>query len=146
MTNTYLLIVHPDEPSRTMLRAMLLGLGHRIDDAPCYGDGLQILGHDPDALVLADAAPADHGLAEFLASMHRRHPRVPVILLRPATLPDLSGQALRQGATAVLRFPLPTNQLRAAVVHALDRPIANRPPRTPAMHLPEPSSAPRPAE
>ena len=63
-------------------------------------------------------------LREFLSSIQRQQPHVPLILLLSGEAPDLANQALRFGASAVLRFPLPTTQVRAAVLHALNRPVS----------------------
>jgi two-component system response regulator HydG len=121
MNQPYLLIVHPDKSSRALLRGMLDGLDYRIAEAPAYRIGVGMLGRDPDALVLAGAEPGDPEASEFLSSVQRQQPHVPLILFLSGEAPDLANQALRHGASSVLRFPLPTTQVRAAVVHALSR-------------------------
>jgi DNA-binding NtrC family response regulator len=119
MNQPYLLIVHPDKSSRALLRGMLDGLNYRIAEASAYRMGVGMLGRDPDALVLAGADPGDPEVTGFLSSMQRHQPHVPLILLLSGEAPDLAQQALRFGAASVLRFPSPTTQVRAAVVHAL---------------------------
>jgi DNA-binding NtrC family response regulator len=121
MNHPYLLIVHPDKSSRALLRCMLEGLNYRIAEAAGYRVGVGMLGRDPDALVLAGADAGDPEASEFLTSVKRRQPPVPFILLLSGEAPDLANQALRYGAASVLRFPSPTTQVRAAVVHALSR-------------------------
>ena len=125
MNHPYLLIVHPNKSSRALLRGMLDGLDYRIAEASGYRAGVGMLGRDPDALILAGADPGDPEASEFLTSVQRQQPHVPLILLLSGEAPDLANQALRFGASSVLRFPLPTTQVRAAVVHALDRPAGN---------------------
>jgi two-component system response regulator HydG len=122
MSHPYLLLVHPDESSRGLLRCMLQGLKYRIVEAPGYRIAIGLLGHDPDALVLAGADPGNPEAMEFLAFVQRQLPQVPHILLLSGSAPELASQALRHGAASVLKFPLPTTQVRAAVVHALNRP------------------------
>jgi len=141
MNNTTLLIVHPHEPTRTMMRAMLLGMGYRIDDASNFGIGLRMLAQERDALVLASGETAE--AAEFLVSMHRNYPHVPVLLLRSITSSDPSNLAMRYGVSAVLKFPMPTNQLRAAVILALNRQGqgSNPPAKPPVATQPEPPMA-----
>jgi two-component system response regulator HydG len=127
MDNPYLLIVHPDKSARALLRGMLDGMNYRIAEASGYRVGVGMLGRDPDALILAGAYAGDPEASEFLASVQRQRPHVPLILLLSGEAPDLANQALRFGAASVLKFPLPTTQVRAAVVHALNRPGSSSP-------------------
>jgi two-component system response regulator HydG len=121
MDHPYLLIVHPDKSARALLRGMLDGMNYRIAEASGYRVGVGMLRRDPDALILAGAYAGDPEASEFLASVQRQRPHVPLILLLSGEAPDLVHQALRLGAASVLKFPLPTTQVRAAVVHALSR-------------------------
>jgi DNA-binding NtrC family response regulator len=121
MDHPYLLIVHPDKSARALLRGMLDGMNYRIAEASGYRVGVGMLGRDPDALILAGAYAGDPEAREFLASVQRQRPPVPLILLLSGDAPDLANQALRFGAASVLKFPLPTTQVRAAVVHALNQ-------------------------
>jgi two-component system response regulator HydG len=70
-------------------------------------------------LMLAVVDPADGEALELLCYMRRKHRQVPVIVLFSAPSPERAKDALRQGALAVLRFPLPATELRAAVTQAL---------------------------
>jgi two-component system response regulator HydG len=144
MNQPYLLIVHPDKSSRALLRGMLDGLNYRIAEASAYRMGVGMLGRDPDALVLAGADPGDPEVTGFLSTMKRHQPHVPLILLLSGEAPDLAQQALRYGAASVLRFPSPTTQVRAAVVHALGLVPSGFPQaaRSLPQQLPIPASAP----
>jgi DNA-binding NtrC family response regulator len=146
MDHPYLLIVHPDKSSRALLRAMLDGMNYRIAEAPGYRVGVGMLGRDPDALILAGAHAGDPEAQEFLSSVNRQQPHVPLILLLSGEAPDLAHQALRFGASSVLKFPLPTTQVRAAVVHALSRAIASKPATGCAGPCAAPKPSPRPVE
>ena len=48
--------------------------------------------------------------------MRRKHREVPVILLFPRLHPERAKEALRLGAMAVLKYPVPAAELRAAVL------------------------------
>src|SRR5712671_4341797 len=99
MSHPYLLIVHPDESSRGLLRCMLQGQKYRIVEAPGYRVAIRMLGHDPEALVLAGAEPGNPESLELLAYLQRQQPRVPHIVLMSGSAPELAGQALRHGAS-----------------------------------------------
>jgi DNA-binding NtrC family response regulator len=146
MDHPYLLIVHPDKSSRALLRAMLDGMNYRIAEASAYRAGVGMLGRDPDALILAGAHAGDPEASEFLSSVQRQQPHVPLILLLSGDAPDLAHQALRFGAASVLKFPLPTTQVRAAVVHALSRTMAQSARTACAVPCAVPKSNPRPVE
>ena len=72
-------------------------------------------------LVLAGVDPGDSEAVEFLAYVRRKHRDVPVVLLFPQSDPVCAKEALRLGAMAVLKFPVPAAVLRAAVLQALER-------------------------
>src|SRR5262249_6045412 len=74
--------------------------------------------------------PAHGGALELLAYARRGHRDVPVILLFSREHPDRAKEAMRQGAMAVLSFPVPAAELRASVLQALDR-SGGRPARDP---------------
>jgi DNA-binding NtrC family response regulator len=128
MSQPYLLIVHPDKPSRLLLRGMLEGLNYRISEAAGYRTGIGMLERDPEALVLAGADAGDPEASEFLGVVQRRQPHVPLILLLSGEAPDLANQALRHGAASVMKFPSATTRVRAAVVHALSLSAVATPP------------------
>jgi DNA-binding NtrC family response regulator len=146
MEHPYLLIVHPDKSARALLRGMLDGMNYRIAEASGYRVGVGMLGRDPDALILAGAHAGDPEASEFLTSVKRQQPQVPMILLLSGEAPDLANQALRFGAASVLKFPLPTTQVRAAVVHALSRAVLGNQRRSAAMQPGPPRPGPRPVE
>ena len=95
-------------------------------------------------LVLAGVDPLDGEALELLTYVRRKHREVPVILLFPRLHPERAKEALRLGAMAVLKYPVPAAELRAAVLaspRAVARPgrpkpagsrCADRPARRPA--------------
>jgi two-component system response regulator HydG len=146
MDHPYLLIVHPDKEARALLRGMLGGMNYRIAEASGYRAGVGMLVRDPDALILAGAHAGDPEALEFLAAVQRQRPHVPLILLLSGEAPDLANQALRFGAASVLKFPLPATQVRAAVVHALNRAVNLGPRFGYALACSPPRPAPRSVE
>jgi DNA-binding NtrC family response regulator len=146
MGHPYLLIVHPDEMTRGLLRAMLQGLNYQIVEAPGYRIGAGMIGHDTDVLVLAGIDPSDREAMEFQAALQYRQPQVPWILLHSGPSCQLTSQALRNGAAAVLRFPLPATQIQAAVIHALDRPAKASPGSAPDGRSTPPQGAGKPVD
>src|SRR4051794_38874932 len=119
MTRSRLLIVHPEPSALAMLAAMLGPLGHDLIAATCDRVALQILAGRP-GLVLIGVDPAEPGARDLLTRFRREYPATPVIVLLTRIPPGWEHQALLLGATMVLKFPLPANQLQAAVIQALD--------------------------
>src|SRR5689334_12836970 len=83
MSQSRLLIVHPDPAVRGLMASMLQTLGHRIDEAPNDRAALRMIEGTPPALVLAGEDPDDPEALEFLLYLRRKHPQVPVIVLFP---------------------------------------------------------------
>jgi two-component system response regulator HydG len=118
MDRARLLVIDPDPSARATLAMMLGALGYDLidelspeamDQMPANRPGLILLGLD---LAGADALA-------LLSSTHRKYPSTPVVLLAAANHPGPIRLALRLGASAVLRFPLPASQLQATLVQAL---------------------------
>jgi two-component system response regulator HydG len=65
--------------------------------------------------------PSDPDALELLTYVRRKHREVPVVLLFPRLHPERAKEALRLGAMAVLKFPVPAVELRAAVLQALEQ-------------------------
>jgi two-component system response regulator HydG len=97
-------------------------------------------------LMLAGVDPADGDGLELLSHMRRKHRQVPVILLFSNPMPDRAREALRLGALAVLRYPVPAIELRAAVMDALVPRPTSAPPSQSSLHSPtQPTVVPAPA-
>ena len=76
---------------------------------------------NPINLVLASVDPGDADALELLTYVRRKHPEVPVVLMFPRVHPERAKEALRLGAMAVLKYPVPAAELRAAVLQALEQ-------------------------
>lgn len=129
MSHNSVLIVHPDASVRSLMTSMLQTIGHPIEEVPSDRAALRLLERGGVGAVLAsgDGNPAD--TVEFLSYMRRKHGGVPVIVVANHLTADRQREASQWGASAVLRFPLPATQLRAAVSQAIG-PIAAIAPRT----------------
>jgi two-component system response regulator HydG len=139
------LILYPDPAGLALLTSMLKSPGHLIEEAADHRVAARLLERGDIDLVLAGVDPSDGDAREWLKSMRRQHREVPVILLCSRLHPERATEALRLGAAAVLRYPVPAAELRAAVSQALDHREA-RPSRTagPTKAPAHPSPAPRP--
>jgi two-component system response regulator HydG len=122
MSQSRILIVHPDPSVSALMTSMLQTLGHRIDEAANDRAAVRLLEHEPVSLIMAGTDPNDPDALEFLIYLRRKHPQLPVILLFPMNHPERTREALQRGAVSVLRFPLPATHLRAAVAQALGEP------------------------
>jgi two-component system response regulator HydG len=116
-----ILTLYPDPAGLALLTAMLKALGHDLEEAANDRVAVRLMQRQGIDLVLAGVEPADGDALELLAYVRRKHREVPVILLFPRADSDRAKEALRQGAMAVLTYPVPAAELRAAVVQALDQ-------------------------
>ena len=119
MNKARIFIVHPDPSALTLLSSMLKSLGHEIDESANDRVAVRLMERGGVDLMLAGIDPADVESLELLSYMRRKHRHVPVILLFSSPMPELARQAMRQGALAVLKYPVPATELRAAVMQAL---------------------------
>jgi two-component system response regulator HydG len=76
---------------------------------------------NPISLVLASVDPGDAEALELLTYVRRKYPAIPVVLMFPRVHPERAKEALRLGAMAVLKYPVPAAELRAAVLQALEQ-------------------------
>ena len=119
MTQARVLIVHPEPSILALLGSMLQSLGHQIDEAA----NDRARGPPPGTrrgidLVIAGVNPADPEAME-LVSLHsaEAYAGPPWFCFFPGPHPERAREALRMGATTVLKFPMPATELRA-VSHA----------------------------
>src|SRR5829696_949954 len=133
MSKSRLLIVHPEPSALALLTSMLTSMGHEIDEAANDRMAVRLMERGGVDLMLAGADPSDADALELLAYMRRKHRQVPVIMLLLGPSPERTKEALRMGALAVLKYPVPATELRAAVMQALG-PAAAQPQATPVPH------------
>jgi len=140
MSKSRILIVCPDPSGLALLTSMLKSLGHVIDEAPNDRAAVRLLEREPVDLVLACVDPGDSDSLELLTYVRRKYAGTPVVLMFPRTHPERSKEATRQGAAAILRYPAPAAELRAAVTQALEQ-TAGRRAATAAPAAPAPAHA-----
>ena len=116
-----ILIVCPEPQGLSLLTSMLKSLGHLIEEAPTDRAAVRFMERNPINLVLASVDPGDAEALELLSYVRRKHSDVPVILMFGRVHPDRAKEALRLGAMAVLKYPVPAAELRAAVLQALEQ-------------------------
>jgi two-component system response regulator HydG len=119
MSRARILVVHPDPSALTLLSSILKALGHEIHEAANDRVALRLMERGGVDLMLAGVDPTDADERELLSYMRHKHRAVPVILLFSTTMPERVKEALRLGTLAVLKYPVPAHELRAAVTQAL---------------------------
>jgi two-component system response regulator HydG len=121
MRKLRILILYPDNAGLALLTSMLKSLGHGIEEATNDRVAVRLMERNDIDLVLAGVDPADADALELLTYVRRKHRDVPVVLLFPRLHPERAKEALRLGAMAVLKYPVPAAELRAAVLQALEQ-------------------------
>ena len=121
MCQARVLIVHPEPSILALLGSMLQSLGHQIEEATSDRVAVRRLERGGVELMIAGIDPNDPEAMELVSYARRKHPHVPLILLFPAAHPERNREANRLGVTAVLKFPMPATELRAAVTQACEQ-------------------------
>lgn len=116
-----ILILYPEPAGLALLTSMLKSLGYIIEEASNDRMAVRLMEREQIDLVLAGVDPGDGEALELLSYVRRKHRDVPVVLLFPRLHPERAKEALRLGAMAVLKYPVPAAELRAAVLQALER-------------------------
>jgi two-component system, NtrC family, response regulator HydG len=116
-----ILIVCPEPQGLSLLTSMLKSLGHIIEEAPTDRAAVRFMERNPINLILASVDPGDAEALELLTYVRRKLSYVPVILMFARVHPERAKEALRLGAMAVLKYPVPAAELRAAVLQALEQ-------------------------
>jgi two-component system response regulator HydG len=145
MSQSQILIVHPESSAQSLLASVLQSLGHGIEEAANDRAALRRVERGNVGLVISAVDPADPEALELTSYLRRKHSRVPVLLLFANPACDRAREATRLGAT-VLRYPAPAMELRASVTQALQvwmdaSPAAPAPAPQPVS--PPPASEPR---
>lgn len=119
MNDTRILIVHPESSACTLMTSMLQTLSVQLEEANSDRTAVRRLERGGINLIIAGVDPDDPDALELLHYVKRKFPGLPIILLFSVGDADRTREARQRGAEAVLRFPLPATQLRAAVAQAL---------------------------
>jgi two-component system response regulator HydG len=139
MSQSRIVIVHPDPSARAILSSMLKSLRHVIDEAANDRVVVRLLEQGGVNMIVAGVKPVDPEALELLAYVRWKYRDLPVILLFPGAHPERTKEALRLGARAVLRDPVSAHELRAAVTQALE-PVHDLHAAVPVVPLADPAS------
>lgn len=118
MQKLRILILYPDPAGLGLLTSMLKSLGHVIEEATTDRAAVRLIERNGIDLVVAGVDPLDAEALELLMFVRRKHREIPVILLFPRLHPERAKEALKLGAAAVLKYPVPAGELRATVLQA----------------------------
>src|SRR6201996_9107716 len=99
MTQSQILIVHPDPSAQSLLASMLQSLGHGIEEAANDRAALRRVERGSVGLVLSAVDPADPEALELASYLRRKHPKVPLLLLFATPTCERAREATRLGAT-----------------------------------------------
>ncbi len=122
MPGVRILIHYPHPAGLALLTSMLKSPGHVIEQASSNQIAARLTMRNDIDMVLAGVEPDNGDMRELLALIRRKNPQLPVVLLFPRVDPGRAKEALRLGAIAVLNYPVPAAELRAAVLQALEQP------------------------
>jgi two-component system response regulator HydG len=100
---------------------MLKSLGYFIEEATNDRVAVCLMERNVINLILAGVDPSDADALELLTYVRRKYRKVPVVLLFSRLHPERAKEALRLGAMAVLKYPVPAVELRAAILQALEQ-------------------------
>ncbi len=121
MPGARILIHYPHPAGLALLTSMLKSPGRVIEQASSNQLAACLTNRNDIDMVVAGIEPGNGDMREFLALIRRKHPQLPVVLLVPRLEPGRAKEALRLGAMAVLNYPVPAAELRAAVLQALEQ-------------------------
>lgn len=116
------LVIDDDEGQRTLVRAMLTGAGHQVDEAEGGAEGLRKFGSTKPDLVLTDIHMPGLDGHEVISALKVLHPDVRVVAMSGGSAvpkDELLIQAAALGAKEVIMKPFEFQQLLGAVERAL---------------------------
>ena len=118
------LVIDDDEEHRTLVRQMLVGLGHQVEEAKDGVLGLRLVGKRRPDLVLTDINMPGLDGHDVISALRVLHADMPVIAISGGSAiakDDLLLKAARLGAVEVIVKPFEFRQLAGAVSRALGR-------------------------
>ena len=118
------LVIDDDEEHRTLVREILAGVGHEVEEANDGAQGLRLFGRRRPDLVLTDINMPGLDGHEVISALRVLHADVPVIAISGGSAvakDELLLKALSLGAVEVIMKPFELRQLVGAVGRALER-------------------------
>jgi CheY-like chemotaxis protein len=117
------LLIDDDEMTRTLVKRMLDGEGHEIEEAVDGQEGLRLFGESPPDLVLTDINMPGLDGHDVIEAIRMLHPDVPIIAISgggPTSKEELLLKASALGANQIIVKPFEFRQLVGAVERALE--------------------------
>ena len=117
------LVIDDDEEIRTLVKHMLVGEGHEVEEAVDGAEGLQLFGKHPPDLVLTDIDMPGLDGHDVIEAIRMQHPDVPIIAISgggPVGREELLLKASALGAVEIIMKPFEFRQLVGAVERALE--------------------------
>lgn len=115
------LVIDDDEESRTLVKAMLDGVGLEVEEALDGDDGLRKFRASPAHLVITDINMPGMNGHQVIMSLRELNAAVPIIAISGGgaeSKEDLLGDAMALGAVEVITKPFEFQQLVGAVKRA----------------------------
>ena len=116
------LVIDDDDVSRTLVKRMLVGEGHQVEEALDGAEGLRLFGKNPPDLVLTDINMPGLDGHDVIEAIRVLYADVPIIAISGggATPKDeLLLKASHLGAVEIIMKPFEFRQLVGAVERAL---------------------------
>lgn len=120
----HILIIDDDDQLRSMIRLMLEGTGHTLQDAPDGKAGLALLQKQPADLIITDILMPEKDGIEIIRALKRDRPEVKIIAISgggDTGRIDFLPLAQDFGADLALHKPFSQDRLLQAVAHLLDK-------------------------
>jgi CheY-like chemotaxis protein len=118
------LVIDDDEEQRTLMKAMLAGVGHEVLEASDGAEGLELVATHEPQLVLTDINMPGVDGHEVISSLRVACPDVPIIAVSGGSAiakDELLEKAAQLGAVEVIMKPFGFEQLAGAVHRAIAR-------------------------
>lgn len=119
-TKNSVLVVDDDQAHLTMLRTLLTGWGHEVNEADDGFKAIQQVHERSFDLILMDIRMIKVSGLEALAEIKAYNPAIPVIIMTAYSSMETAVEALKKGAYDYLTKPLDFDELRLSMERAMD--------------------------
>jgi len=116
------LIIDDDEDQRTLIKAMLVAVGHEVEEASDGAEGVGLVAEHAPQLVLTDINMPGMDGHEVISSLRVASPNVPIIAISGGSAvakDELLLKAAQLGAVEVIMKPFAFEHLAGAVHRAI---------------------------
>ena len=116
------LVIDDDEEHRTLIKAMLVSVGHEVEEAADGAEGLKLFGKRAPDLVFTDIHMPGLDGHEVISALRVADGKVPIIAVSGGSAiakDELLLKAAQLGAVEVIVKPFGFEQIKGAVARAL---------------------------